>query len=189
MRKGFEGISDFIFMEDPIEKADIILVPGASQRYQMEKAAELYHQGYADYILPSGRFNHKIPEHKSESHFLRDIAIQLGVPEEAILLEEYAAHTFENAQFSHELCKEKNIDVKKAIIVCKNFHSRRAYLTYKISFPIGTEFIVQPVMDKRGLTKDNWVESDEHRRLIMGEVNKIGLYFKDNLDVLVEDEQ
>ncbi|MFC4099174.1 YdcF family protein [Paenibacillus xanthanilyticus] len=39
----------------------------------------------------------------TEWEFLRDIGIALGVPSEAILKEEKAANTFENARFSLEV--------------------------------------------------------------------------------------
>jgi len=53
----FECISDFIFFETELGKADVILIPGASQPQLMERAAMLYHQGIAPFILPSGGAN------------------------------------------------------------------------------------------------------------------------------------
>lgn len=185
MRKGYESISEFIFMEDEIEKADVILVPGGSRKELILKAAELYKNGYGKYILPSGGFNIKITDFDSEHEFLKHEALKLGIPESAILKEDKAANTFENAKFSLEVLKSNNIEVKKAILVCKGFHSRRAYLTYKSIFPKSVKFIVQPLIYGENITKDNWFLSDDKINLVMGEVVKIGKYFKTMIKYLI----
>lgn len=185
MRKGYEGISDFIFMEDPLEVADIILIPGGSHEQLAEKAAELYHQGYGKYILVSGGYNKKLINHETERDFLCETLLAMGVKSEFIIEENKASHTFENAKFSHDRCMEKGIEVHKAILVCKNFHSRRAYITYKINFPKETEILVCPIVDSKNITKDNWMKREDHRDLIMGEVSKIGQYFKAHLQQLI----
>ena len=55
--KFIEDITDFIFVEDKPEKADIIFIPGGNQGAIAVKAAKLYQAGYAPLILPSGRFS------------------------------------------------------------------------------------------------------------------------------------
>ncbi len=96
----FDCISDFIFIEDLPQKADVILIPGGSHPQLMVKAVELYQQGFAPYILPSGGANPKLPAYESEWEFLEKIALGLNVPEKAILKENKALNTFENATFS-----------------------------------------------------------------------------------------
>lgn len=184
MRKGIEGITDLIFMEDPLEKADVILVPGGSHKELMERAAELYHKGYANYILPSGSYNKKIPEFESEFDFLKEIAIKLGVPESAILKENHATNTFENGEYSYEVLLENEISLKKVILVCKNYHSRRAFMTYKIHFPDDVIFIVQPIVDGKNISKHNWYHDKNKTSIVMNEVLKIGTYFEKHLPSL-----
>jgi uncharacterized SAM-binding protein YcdF (DUF218 family) len=173
----FDCISELVFVETETQVADIILVPGGSHPQLMEKAAELYKQGLAPYILPSGSVNPKIPEYSSEWEFLKSIGIKLGVPEEKILKEDQARHTFENAEFSWRVIKENELPVKKAILVCKAYHSRRALLTYQSVFPKDVEFFVAYVPDKREIRKDNWFLDEEKIKIVMGEVVKIGKYF------------
>ncbi len=182
MRFALESITDFIFMEDEIEKAEVILVPGGSHKELMVKACELYKLGYAKYILPSGSYNKKIPEYDSEFAFLKEEAIKQGISEEAILKEDKATNTFENAELSFKLLSEKNIDIKKVIMVCKNFHSRRAYMTYKIHFPKSTKFIVKPIVDGKNITKDNWYLDEVKTNRVMSEVKKIALYFEKHIN-------
>ncbi|WP_207644706.1 YdcF family protein [Caloranaerobacter ferrireducens] len=135
----------------------------------------------AKYILPSGGYNSKIPEYNSEWQFLYDIAINLGVPNEAILKEDKATHTFENAEFSYEVIRKQGIKVDKAILVCKTFHARRAYLTYKTVFPPSVKIIVSPVTDGKDIRKDNWFLDVNKTKRVMSEVIKIGKYFENHI--------
>ena len=177
----FDCITDLVFVDNYVQKADIILVPGCSQPQIMERAAELYHKGLAPYILPTGGENHEIYKYKTEWEYLKTIGIELGVPEEAILKEDRAKNTFENARLSLEVLNENKIDIKNAILVCKSYHSRRALLTYQVVFPRDVEFYVSTVTDKSGVTKDNWFSNADSTNLVMGEVVKIGRYFKNEI--------
>jgi uncharacterized SAM-binding protein YcdF (DUF218 family) len=165
MNYPFRCITDFIFVQTDIQPADIILVPGGSYPQQIKKAAELYNQGMAPYILPSGGYNVKINE--VEWVYMRRIAKGLGVPEEAILKEDQAKNTFDNAIYSWEVIKSMKIDVKSVIMVCKSQHSRRALMTYQTAFPQEIKFMVTTVIDNRGISKENWFLKEE----------KIGRYF------------
>lgn len=80
------------------------MIPGGSHPQLMEKAAELFHQGLAPYILPSGGSTPNVKT--TEWEFLRDIGIALGVPENAILREDKATNTFENSRFSKHVLHE-----------------------------------------------------------------------------------
>lgn len=177
----YSSITDFIFMEDQIEKADVILIPGGSHKQLIEHAAKLYHEGFAPYILPSGGSNNNLTNYSSEWEFLYKNALELGVPKESILKEDKASHTFENAKFSLNVLKENNIKVNKAILACKNFHSRRAYFSYSTAFPPDIEIMVSPVIDGKDITKYNWFLDKAKIQIVMGEVVKIGSYFEDHV--------
>lgn len=47
-------ISDYIFVSDEPQKVDAIFLPGGSHPEQPEYAAELYRQGLAEWLVPSG---------------------------------------------------------------------------------------------------------------------------------------
>ncbi len=176
----FDCISDFIFVEDLPQPADVILIPGGSHPQLMGKAVELYQQGFSPYILPSGGPNPKLPAYESEWEFLAKIALGLNVPEKAILKENNARNTFENASFSSQVLLDRKLKVDTVILVCKAYHSRRALMTYQTIFP-KTRFFVSPVIDKRGISKSNWYTRKEYIAVVMGEVRKIGQYFEDKI--------
>lgn len=173
----FDCITNLVFVETPLEKANVILVPGGSHPQIMRRAAELYLQGFAPWILPSGGENPKLSGWHSEWEFLRAVALDMGVPECAVLKEDCARNTFENARFSWRVLNEQGISVRKAILVCKAYHSRRALLTYQAVFPLDVKYSVAAVADNRGITKENWFLKPEHVALVLGEVEKIGQYF------------
>ncbi|OBZ12951.1 hypothetical protein A7975_08605 [Bacillus sp. FJAT-26390] len=171
----FDPITKFIFLETEIEQADLILVPGGSQPQLMEKAAQLYHQGLAPLILPSGGATKNVDT--TEWDFLNEIGLSLGVPQEAIMKEDKATNTFENARYSWELIQANGIPANRVILACKAGHACRALLTYKTVFPKETQFFIAPVIDKTGISKDNWFLTEEGIRRNMTEVEKIGKYF------------
>jgi len=175
----FDCITEFMFFETVIEPAEVILIPGASQPQLMERTAQLYHQGMAPLILPSGGPTSKVET--TEWEFLRDVAISMGIPENAILREDKAANTFENARFSWEVLQQNGINPRKVILVCKSYHARRALLTYQVEFPRDTVFYVSPITDRTGTTKDNWYLDEQKISYVMNELTKIGQYFKHHI--------
>ena len=99
------AVTDFVFVSDAPEKADVILIPGSRHPANAIRAAELYRAGCAPYVLPSGRhgaavdkFIGVMPEDRAaypddyptEWAFLRDVLIKHGVPDSAILREDEA---------------------------------------------------------------------------------------------------
>ncbi|WP_237458515.1 YdcF family protein [Pontibacillus yanchengensis] len=56
-------------------------------------------------------------------------------------------HTLENARFSLEVLKQKDIAFNKVILVCKAGNSRRALLCYQSEFPKEVEFLTGSISD------------------------------------------
>lgn len=181
----FDCISKFIFAETDVEKADVILIPGSSRPQLIERAVELYNRGFAPYILPSGGVNNNLSHYETEWEYLKTMGIQLGVPEKAILKEDKAQNTFENARFSWNVLQTLDIPIRNVILVCKAYHSRRALLTYKSIFPSNINFYVSTIIDKRGISKDNWFLNEDSISIVMNEVVKIGSYFEDKISTWV----
>lgn len=173
----FECITDFVFFENEPSEADVILVLGGSRPQLMERAIELYKQGYSQCILPSGGKNLKLPDWETEWDYFYDIAISNGIPAGAILKEDRARNTFDNARLSYNVLSDNSLKVETALLVCKAHHSRRALLTYQTVFPASVEFRVCPIHDERDIQKVNWFLSQEKIDVVMKEVEKIGQYF------------
>ena len=95
---------DFVFVENKPEKADVIFVPGNGYPQMAENAALLYKEGYAPYILPSGRYSITLGKfagvqskkevydgiYETEWEFLKTVLMKNQVPKSAILEEDQA---------------------------------------------------------------------------------------------------
>lgn len=178
-------IEDYIFVEDAPQKADVIFVPGNGFPQMAEKAAELYCEGYAPYVLPSGRYS-KVVGHfagvmaeqerydgvyETEWEFLKNVLQKNGVPGSAILREDLATYTCENAAFSRKVTDAAGLRIKRAILCCKTHHARRALMYYQLEFP-ETEILVCPVCTD-GVKKETWHTTNEGIDTVMGEVTRI----------------
>lgn len=195
-KRAIKDITDFIFMDDTPEKCDIILIPGTSKSAITEKAAELFRAGYAPYVMPSGLYSSSLGrfaaenidnprytgEYATDFEYCKHILMKNGVPESAILREDRATNSMENAMYSAQAVKDAGIEVKRAIVCCQAFHARRAFLSYACHFG-DTELIVVPTATQ-GITKDDWFKSEKGYKKVMGEVAKCGVYFKEMGEML-----
>lgn len=181
------AVTDFVFVEHPPEKADVILIPGSRKIEHALHAAALYRAGYAPWVLPSGRFAVSygrfkgVPEryqadypdaYETEWAFLRAVLMRHGVPESAILREDNATYTWENARFSRDVLVRRGIPCRMAILACHAFHARRALLYYQAAMP-RTRFVVCPAQTP-GYARADWFLTDKGRRCVLGEVERLG---------------
>ncbi len=189
-----KDISDFIFLEDELQKADIIFLPGGGHAEVPEKGAEVYLKGYAPIIMPSGKkaIDKEGPlvihtksdiyngNYETESDFYKDVLVKCGVPEDAVVCENRATYTKLNAVYSRKLTDKMGLEVKKAIICCKSFHARRCLMYYTYAFP-ETEFIIVPT-DVDGIEKNTWHLDGAATKRVMSELRKAGGQLCDEMD-------
>ena len=178
--------TEYIFISSDPQPSDVIFLPGGSDPALPERAAELYLQGYAPLLLPSGRYgkligHFKTPkrgreiysgDYETEAEFYRDVLIKNGVPETAVLCEDRAEFTYQNAQFSKRLLDGLGIKVRCAILVCKAFHARRAYTYYQNAFPEAEISVV--AVPGKDITKEEWYKTGAGRRRVAGELKRLG---------------
>ena len=180
MTKFLEEMTNFIFLEDAPQKADIIFLPGSEEGALAKTAARLYLEGYAPLIVPSGKYakwtgHSMVDQFETESDHFAYLLMEEGVPEEAILKEREATYTYQNAINTRKLLDERGITVKRAILCCQAYHARRSKLYYQILFP-DSEILVIPTITK-GITKDNWFKSREMSDIVLGEIERCGSQF------------
>ena len=73
---------------------------------------------------------------------MKDVLMQNGVPEEAILKEDQATYTYENAIYSRQVTDREYLDIKKAILCCKSCHARRVLQVALSGYGILCEFVL-----------------------------------------------
>ena len=178
------AVTEFIFVQDAPEKADVIFIPGSRKVEHAIRAAELYRAGYAPYVLPSGRFT-IARGYFLEWHFLKTVLMKHGVPESAILREDQATYTWENAQFSHDVLKAQGIACNTAILACHAFHARRALLYYQAAMP-QVRFLVCPAPTP-GYTREDWHRTQKGRDRVLGEVARLGSQINDVFAMMLDE--
>lgn len=178
-------VTEFIFAENEPERADIIFVPGNGYPQNAERAAELYKKGLAPFILPSGRYSISTGRfsgvlerqetypgpYETEWEFLKDVLVKNGVPETAVLRENQATYTYQNALLSKKVTDAQGLKIHTAILCCKNYHARRCLMYYQEVYP-QTRFLVCPSVIG-GVTRENWNQTEGGVREVTGEVNRI----------------
>jgi uncharacterized SAM-binding protein YcdF (DUF218 family) len=112
---------DYHLMNHSLEKADCIFVLGSHDRRVAHRAAELYLQGLAPLLIFSGGLGRLTKDSwiEAEADLFARIAIDRGVPEEAILVENKSTNTGENILFTRRLLMKKNLDPQSFILVQK----------------------------------------------------------------------
>ncbi|MCK9251928.1 MAG: YdcF family protein [Eubacteriales bacterium] len=184
-----EDITSFIFVSDTPRQADVMLLPGGSDPAVPEKAAELYADGYAPLILPSGGVSIKTgkfngvkrkaelysDDYATDCAFYTDVLLKNGVPPSAIIGEDQSGFTKENATLSRKAVDEHGLNIRTALVVCKSFHARRCLICYQLAFP-EAEIQVVPV-DVYGITRGNWFRHDDGVNRVLGELARCGNQF------------
>ncbi len=182
-------ITNFIFVSDEPEVSDAIFLPGGSHPEQPEYAAELYHKGCAKWLVPSGGVSVKLDkwpgvrskcdiyngDYHSDCEFFTDVLVKNGVPISAIIGEDQAGHTRDNAFLSRKSLDRKGLEIKTGLIVCKAFHARRCLMLYQMAFP-KVHFRVCTV-HCYNITRENWYQSRAGIDRVLGELARCGNQF------------
>lgn len=105
---------------DTPQSADMIIMVGGDDG-RMQKAAELYHDGYADYVLITP---------VSEIYYSQSIefAIALGIPKDMIIEETEATSTYTNATESLGIMRE--MEMESALVVTSDYHMKRTKMIF-----------------------------------------------------------
>ena len=193
MLEWIDDITRFIFLEDDPKPADILFIPGNGHAEPSEWAAKLYLDGYAPLILPSGRYsittgafcgqqtgNHQYEgRFETEWAFMRTVLMENGVPDSAILREDEATFTYQNAIYSRRRTDQERLTVHRAILCCMPVHARRAKMYYQTLYP-DSELLLCPT-SSAAITRINWTTEPEGIDAVLGELERCGSQFHDIL--------
>jgi uncharacterized SAM-binding protein YcdF (DUF218 family) len=137
---------DYHQVNHQLEKTDCILVLGSHDTRVAERGAELFLQGLAPLLIFSGglgNFTRGVWDEPEADKFAK-IAMSLGVPENAILIENKSTNTGENIRFTQELLKERDLEPQSFIVVQKPYMERRSFATFKKNWSDKTLSVTSP---------------------------------------------
>ena len=130
-------------LNQPLSKSDVIVVLCSHDTVVAERGAELFLEGWAPLLVFSGGLG-VITRHlwqDPEAERFAQIATQMGVPDDRILIEDRSTKPGENVQFTRQLLAERGIDPESLILVQKPYMERRTFATFNKVWP-GKRFAV-----------------------------------------------
>lgn len=168
-------VGEYMLVETRLAKADMCLLFGGEQATALaDHAADLYHKGYFPMIVVSGG----VPTSKGtlECDQMHDRLVALGVPEEAIRVENRATNTGENVLCTMELLKKtKEFGKIHSVLGIGQIHgSRRFLMTLERHWPSVTKMFTAP--NTFGADRDKWSSDRTFRNAVLREFWKIPKY-------------
>lgn len=138
-------VAESWIVEDPLERADALIVLGDDNFYadRATRAAELFREGKASFVVASGR---RLRPNAGIAELMEHDLVERGVPREKILRCVHDADsTREEAEALARLAKERKW--RMVIVVTSNYHTRRARYIFRKVFPQGVETRIASARD------------------------------------------
>lgn len=102
--------------------ADVIIMLAGGDAGRMQKAADLYHAGYADYVIVSPIFESYPPQSKA-------FALELGIRDESLIEEYNATSTYTNATITLDMMEDYGFE--SALVVTSDYHLKRSRMIFE----------------------------------------------------------
>jgi uncharacterized SAM-binding protein YcdF (DUF218 family) len=127
-------------------------------------AADLYHAGLFPVLVFSGATSPTTATRfpRGEAVHFAEHAIQLGVPQPAIIIEPRAANTGQNITYSRQALTQAGIAVESVLLISKPYMERRAFATARQVWPQ-----VEAVCTSEPLTFDDYLKSIGDDKLVI----------------------
>jgi len=168
---------DYHHMNHQPAKADCILALGSHDLRVAVRAAELYLQGWAPLVIMSGGLGNFTQDMwtETEADQFAAIAIQKGVPADAVLIENRSTNTGENILFTQQLLQAKGLDPHNFIVVQKPYMERRSYATFKKHWPDKNLLVTSPQISFEEYATEE-IPLERVINIMIGDLQRIQLY-------------
>ncbi len=123
----------------PLSSADAIVVfaggvgesgkAGGGTEERVQYAVDVFKRGLANRMVLSSGYVYSFPE----AQVMRSLAMQQGVPDEAIIVEERSTDTHQNVEYVNGILKSRGW--RSALLVSSPYHMRRALMVWHKSAP------------------------------------------------------
>ena len=175
-------IWDYMRMNMQPKKADAIFVLCSHDTRVADRAADLYRDYYAPWVIISGGAGKLTQDlfDKPEAEIFRDILIKADVPDDKIILEPNSTNTGENFRFTYELIQKLGLSFTSFILVQKPYMERRTYATFKKQWP-GEETeisVTSPLLSYAEYMSGSTIDKDFVISVMVGDLQRIREYPK-----------
>ena len=164
-------------IEDDGGEVDCIIVLGSikAYKYRVPVAAKAYLSGRSKKIMLCGGSIREFAEGRmSEAEHMRQYMLELGVPENSIILENNSKNTIENILYALvELQRSMWLNnVNRILLVTTAYHMRRSLHIARYLFPRHIE-IYACTADDMTTRRDNWISTNIGVKRVRDEVFNI----------------
>lgn len=171
-------IWDYMLMHQELKPADAILVFGSHDTRPAERGAELFLEGWAPLLVFSGGFGRVTSAEdwtKPEAEIFAEIAVQIGVPQEKILIENSSSNSELNVRYTRKLLEEKKLPANRFVVVSKPYMERRTYATFKNFWPEPEVIMASPQISFKEYAKDT-EHKEKLTHLLVGDLQRVKEY-------------
>jgi uncharacterized SAM-binding protein YcdF (DUF218 family) len=139
-------IWDYHRLNQQLSRADAILVLCSHDKSVAVRGAQLFLDDWAPLLIFSGGFGSITKQlwDESEADQFARVAIELGVPQDKILIENRSSNTGENILFTKELLAQQGLEPNSFLLVQKPYMERRSYATFKKFWPEKQALVTSP---------------------------------------------
>jgi uncharacterized SAM-binding protein YcdF (DUF218 family) len=179
LRGHVETLWDYHNMGHEIRDVDVGIGLGSHDLNVATFAAELYKGGVFPLVVFTGANAPTTVERfpRGEAVHYREHALDLGVPDEKILVEPRARNTAENIQLTRDLLADRGVEVRTALLISRPYQQRRAYATCKKYWPE-----LDVTCTSRPLPLDQYITSigelDRVITMLVGDTQRITVFAK-----------
>ena len=173
----------YLCLNQKLENADCIVGFGNFNTDIARRTAELYHEGYAPKVLFTGGLGRNTEGLLPEPEAIRfaRVAMDCGVPEEDILIEDKSANTKENIEFTRSLLKQRGIPSDHILGVHQPFMERRITAAMGVYWPEVKFSVTSPrvtIPEYLARAKDQGISENASVSVIVGDFQRMDLYAK-----------
>ena len=168
---------DYHHVNHTIFPSDCIFVLGSHDTRVADHAAQLYLDGYAPLLIFAGGLG-RLTEgmwNESEADLFARIAVEKGVPKEAILIENKSTNTGENIQFVKRLLAEKKLDPTTFILVQKPYMERRTFATFAKNWSDKQFVVTSPLISFEDYPTEE-IPLQRVINIMLGDLQRIKIY-------------
>ena len=127
-------------------RADAIVILAGGDGKRLIKGISLFHKKFSPLIIMSGGSGSIFDQSRKEALLMKEIAMDLGVPEERIIVETESRNTRENATNTKQILDK--IGAKRVLLVTTACHMPRSNALFKKigvdAVPVASDFFIKP---------------------------------------------
>ena len=188
VRENLTVLWNYMHLDMEVTPGDCIVGFGCINDDIALRCAQLYRDGYAPKVLFSGGLGRNTLGRWScsEAERFASIAMENGVPEEAILLENKSTNSAENILFSHKILEDAGLAGSRLICVHKPFMERRLRAAMGVYWPEVNAVYTSPLLDLEEYIRRTMAQGMTEKGVIdvmVGDFQRMDVYAKKGYQV------